>query len=304
MDMAEQEDKRIFNPLKISFSGWKTILLQVKKEIGADNVGIVSAGVAFYMFLAIFPAIMALISIYGLTTDAQHIEQQLSRISAMMPKEAFDILQQRIENFLQTYSDSLGISTIAGLLFSIWSANKGTRSLFKGVDIAYDTINDRGFFKQLMLAFVFTLCGVILIVLSMALIVAFPAMIHKIGLPANTENLISWIRWPVLAAIVIFFLCLVYQFAPARPRPGFRWVIMGAIFSTVVWLIASWGFSFYVSKFGSYGEIYGSVSAVVVMLLWLFITSYIVLLGAEINSEIIDYVEGDPSMDAYYKRRK
>lgn len=304
MDMAEQEEKRIFNPLKISFSGWKTILLQVKKEIGADNVGIVSAGVAFYMFLAIFPAIMALISIYGLTTDAQHIEQQLSRISAMMPKEAFDILQQRIENFLQTYSDSLGISTIAGLLFSIWSANKGTRSLFKGVDIAYDTINDRGFFKQLALAFVFTLCGVILIVLSMALIVAFPAMIHKIGLPASTESLISWIRWPVLAVIVIFFLCLVYQFAPARPRPGFRWVITGAIFSTVVWLVASWGFSFYVSKFGSYGEIYGSISAVVVMLLWLFITSYIVLLGAEINSEIVDYVEGDPEVDAYYKRRK
>ena len=302
--MNKEGSRSIHSPFKIPFSGWKFILLEVKKEIGNDNIGIVSAGVAFYAFRAIFPAIMALISIYGLTTEPQQIEQQLSQISSMMPAEAFDILEKRIENFINTYSRSLGLSTLLGLLFAIWSANKGTKSLFKGVDIAYDTVNDRGFFKQQLLAIVFTICGTILVILSMALIVGFPAMIDNFKLPPNITNLIRWMRWPVLAAIVTFFLCLIYQFAPARPRPKLKWVIIGALFSTIVWLIASWGFSFYVSKFGSYGEIYGSVSAVVIMLLWLFITSFIVLLGAEINSEIVDYVWKDPEDEAPYKIRK
>ncbi|AVR43992.1 YihY/virulence factor BrkB family protein [Christiangramia fulva] len=301
--MKKKGNKRIHNPLKIPFSGWKEILLEVKNEIGADYVGLIS-GVAFYAFLAIFPAIMALISIYGLTTDPHEIEQQLRQISSMMPEEAFQILQRRIENFIQTYSSSLGVSTIIGLIFSIWSANKGTKSLFKGIDIAYDTVNDRGFFRQVLLAFIFTLFGTVLLALSLALIVGFPAMISHLNLPSNIENLISWMRWPVLALIVTFFLCLVYQHAPYRPRPKFRWVVFGALFSTIIWLLASWGFSFYVSHFGSYGEIYGSVSAVVVMLLWLYITSFIIILGAEINSEIVDYVDGDPDREASYKTRK
>lgn len=293
--------KRISNPFKIPFSGWKHIFLEVKNEVGADYVGLVSAGVAFYAFLAIFPAIMALISIYGLATDPHEIEKQLREISSMMPKAAFQILQRRVETFIQTYSDSLGVSTVIGLVFSIWSANKGTKSLFKGVDIAYDTVDDRGFFRQVLLAFIFTIFGTILLALSMALIVGFPAMVGSLQLPDQIENLIDWLRWPVLAIIVTFFLCLVYQHAPARPRPKLKWVIIGAVVSTVFWLLASWGFSFYVSHFASYGEIYGSVSAVVVMLLWLFITSFIVLLGAEINSEIVDFADGNPHHDAPYK---
>ena len=295
--------KKIHNPLKIPLSGWKRIFLEVKDEISADSVSIVSAGVAYYSFLAIFPAIMALISIYGLTTDPQQIERQLSQLSAMMPEEAFHLLHKRIENFIATSGNSLGWSTVIGVGFSIWSANKGTKSLFKGVDIAYDTINDRGFFKELGLSSLFTLCGTILIILSMALIVAFPAFMNQFGLPSQVETLVSWLRWPVLAIIVTFFLCLIYQFAPARKRPKLRWVIIGAGLATIVWLIASWGFSFYVSNFGSYGEIYGSVSAVVILLLWLYITSFIVLLGAELNSEIVDYVQED-GMEAPYKRRK
>ncbi len=302
--MNKEGSRSIHSPFKIPFSGWRIILLEVKKEIGADNIGIVSAGVAFYAFLAIFPAIMALISLYGLTTEPQQIEQQLTQISSMMPAQAFDILEKRIDNFINTYSRSLGLSTILGLLFAIWSANKGTKSLFKGVDIAYDTVNDRGFFKQQLLAFIFTTCGTILIVLSMALIVGFPAMVDHFDLPGRLDSVIGWLRWPVLALIVTFFLCLIYQHAPARPRPGMKWVIVGALFSTIVWLLASWGFSFYVSNFGNYGEIYGSVSAVVVMLLWLFITSFIVLLGAEINSEIVDYVWEDPLDEAPYKIKK
>ena len=290
------------SPHKISLSGWKTIILEVKNEIAADNVGIVSAGVAFYAFLAIFPAIMALISIYGLATDPQQIEQELSKLAVMMPEQAFSLLKQRVEIFLSTSGETLGWGTAIGILFSIWSSNKGTKSLFEGIDIAYDTIESRGFIKKIGMASFFTICGTILLLFSLAFIVLFPAFMHTLGLPEGTENIIEVLRWIVLAVIVTLFLCVIYQFAPARKRPELKWVLTGSIFSTVVWLLASWGFSYYVSNYGNYGEVYGSISAVVVLMLWLYITCFIILLGAEINSEIDDYVHPDSIAD--YKVEK
>lgn len=280
------------SPTKISGSGWKSIGLKVKDQIGEDNVAIVSAGVAFYAFLAVFPAIMALISIYGLAMDPQQIENQISHLSSMMPEQAFGIIEDQIEKFTSTSGETLGWGTAIGILFSLWSANKGIKSLFTGVDIAYNTKNTRGFFKQNALTLLFTFGAIILVILSMVLIVAFPALVDQIGLPSQIEGLISWLRWVVLAIIVVLFLCLVYMYAPARPRPRFKWVLTGAILATFLWLIASWGFSYYVSNFGSYGEIYGSISAVVVLMLWLLITSLIILIGAEVNS-ISEYFARD-----------
>lgn len=276
---------RISSPAKIPFSGWKTVSIGVKEQIASDNVAIVSAGVAFYAFLAIFPAIMALISIYGLAIDPQQIQAQLAQLSSMMPEQAFDILQGRVDNLMETSETSLGWGTAIGVLFSLWSANKGTKSLFTGVDIAYNTANARGFFKQNALSLLFTLGAIVLVILSLALIVAFPALVNTFGLPGSLDTIIGWTRWLVLAIIVIFFLSLVYKYAPTKSQPGIRWVLPGATLATVLWLIASWGFSFYVSNFGNYGEMYGSISAVVVLLLWLFLTSFIILLGAEFNSE-------------------
>lgn len=284
--------KKIESPSKMSFSGWKKVLFRVKDEIGENNVSIVSAGVAFYAFLAVFPALAALVSIYGLATDPQSIQSQLSQISDMMPKQAYDILKDQLQGLTETPGTALGWSMAVGILFSIWSANKGTKSLFTGVDIAYDTENDRGFIKQNALTLAFTFGAIILLIISMALIVAWPALVNQIGLPASVETLISWGRWLLLAVILVWFLGMVYKYAPYKPAPDFRWVLPGALIATFLWLIASWGFSFYVSNFGSYGEMYGSISAVVVMLLWLFLTSFIILLGAEINSEIEKYVKG------------
>ncbi len=288
--MAENiEGRNIESPSGISGSGWKAVGLNVKDEIGENNVSIVSAGVAFYAFLAIFPAIGALVSIYGLAMDPQQIQNQLTQLAGVMPEQAYDILKTQLENLMETSGSALGWSMAIGILFSIWSANKGTKSLFTGVDIAYDTKNDRGFFKQNGLTLLFTFGAIILVILSMALIVAFPAFVDQLGLPSGIQNLIGWGRWILLALIVVFFLGMIYKYAPARPSPDFKWVLPGALLATFLWLIASWGFSFYVSNFGSYGEVYGSISAVVVLLLWLFLTSFIILLGAELNSEVEKY---------------
>lgn len=280
---------RVDRPSEISSSGWKTILLSVKDQIGENNVSIVSAGVAFYAFLAIFPAIGALVSIYGLAMDPQQIQEQLTQLSSVMPQQAYEILKNQLQSLTESSGSALGWSMAIGLLFSIWSANKGTKSLFTGVDIAYDLENNRGFLKQNGLTLLFTFGAIIMVLLSMALIVGFPAFVDQLGLSGTLEAVIRWLRWVVLAVIVVFFVGLVYQYAPDKRTVGFRWVWPGAVLATILWLIASWGFSFYVKNFGSYGEVYGSISAVVVLLLWLFLTSFIILIGAELNSEIEKY---------------
>lgn len=279
----------IKKPADIPFRGWKVIGLQVKDEIGDNNVSIISAGVAFYAFLAVFPAIGALVSIYGLAMDPQSLQGQLERIAQVMPQQAFEIIQAQLEQLVNTSGSALSWSLVIGILLSLWSANKGTKSLFTGLDIAYDTRNSRGFIKQNALTLFYTFLAVLVVIVSIAVIVVFPAIVGYLGLPSNIETLIGYGRWIILAALVIYFLGAVYKYAPAKRTPSFRWVLPGALLATFLWLIASWGFSFYVKNFGSYGEVYGSISAVVVLLLWLFLTSFIILIGAELNSEIEKY---------------
>ncbi|MBZ9629838.1 YihY/virulence factor BrkB family protein [Salegentibacter sp. LM13S] len=291
MSEFDQDRPVISNPSKISFSGWKKIAFIIKDKIDENNLSIVSAGVAFYAFLAIFPAVMALVSIYGLAVTPAQIEYQLNQLGTMLPDEAFGIVEQRLEAFISTSGKALGWGMAIGILFSIWSANKGMKSLFRGIDIAYATRSTRGFIKQNALTLLFTFGAIIQVILSMGLIVAFPAVVGELGLPQNIESLISWLRWPILAIIVGFFLCLIYKYAPERTNPKLRWVIPGALVATILWLIASWGFSFYVSNFGSYGEVYGSIAAVVIMMLWLFISCFTMLLGAQINSATERYAK-------------
>lgn len=274
---------------KISFSEWKSIFIKVKERTDENNVIIISAGVGFFGFLAIFPAIMALISIYGFVMDPQQIEEQVSKISAMMPEQTHKILQYRVENFIKPEGKSLSWGTFLGILLGIWIGNFGTKSLFRGINIAYETESKRGIIKNNGLTLLFTFGAIILIILSAALIVAFPAIIDKIGLPDNIESLIRWLRWLVMGIILVGSIGLIYNFGPKRKRPGFMWVIPGAVLAASLWLLASWAFSFYIRNFWNLGEIYGSISAVIFLMLWLFISTFIVLLGAELNYEIEHY---------------
>lgn len=284
------ESKPITSPTRIPAKGWKTILLGTKDAIADDNVPIVSAGVGFYSFLAIFPALTALISIYGLAFNPQQVQDQLLQLASVMPEQALEILKQQLESLVSTSGGALGWGVAIGILFSLWSAKQGTSSLFTGLDIAYGVKKPRGFLMQNAISLLFTFGAILLVILSMSLIVAFPALVGYLGLPDWLENLISWTRWVLLAFIVISFLSLIYKYAPARrPVPETRWVMPGGILATLLWLLASWGFSFYVSNFGNYGEMYGAISAVVVLMLWLFLTSFIILLGAELNAEIVQY---------------
>ena len=273
-------------PTQIPKKGWKDIALRVKDRLTKDHVSIVSAGIAFYFFLAIFPAIAAALSIYGLVMEPAEVAQQMSQLANVLPEQAHQMISNILEKQSEKSASSLGWSLVLSILISLWSANKGAKAVFEGVNIIYDETDERGFFKLNAVTLLFTIGGIIIGFIAIAMVVAFPALIDKIGLPSTLETIIQLLRWPILALIVMFALAAVYKVAPCRNSPEFKWTSWGAIIATVFWLAGSLLFSLYVNNFGSFDEAYGSFAAVIILMLWFFLTGFIILLGAEINSEM------------------
>ncbi|MCH4821844.1 YihY/virulence factor BrkB family protein [Gramella lutea] len=273
-------------PHQIPLKGWIDIGKRVWHEMKIDHVQIVSAGVGFYFFLSIFPTIVAAISIYSLVLDPEQIREQVSRLNLFMPDQAFGMITDFLRPILEQSKNEIGWSLFISILVSIWSANKGTSALFQGINIAYDEIDTRGIIKKNLLTLLFTLAGLVIGLLSLLIVIFFPLLIENIGLPSQIEDMFTWLRWVILGFILIFTLSVVYKIAPNRRSPRFRWVSWGAIIGTALWLAGSMLFSWYVGNFGSYADLYGSFAAVAILLLWLFLTAFIILIGAEINSEM------------------
>lgn len=273
-------------PTQIPKKGWKDIALRVKDRLTKDHVSIVSAGIAFYFFLAIFPAIAAALSIYGLLMEPAEIEQQIGQLANILPEQAHQMIGNILEKQSEKSQSSLGWSLVLSILISLWSVNKGSKAVFEGVNITYNVKDERDFFKLTAVTLLFTIGGIIIGFIAIAMVVAFPALIDKIGLPSTLETIIQFLRWPILALIVMFALAAVYKVAPNRKRPEFKWISWGAFIATALWLGGSLLFSLYVNNFNRFDETYGSFAAVIILILWFFLTAFIILLGAEINSEM------------------
>lgn len=274
------------DPAQIPYSGWKDIGIRVFKEIGSDNVGILSAGVAFYTFVAIFPAIAALISVYGLVVDPQVVQNQLSQLANVLPSQAGQLIRSQLVEIVSGNSFALSWGLVFSTILSLWAANAGTKALFQGINIAYGEREKRGFLKVNAITLVVTFCGVIVAIVSLFLVAVLPAAIKNLEIPAGVKTVVGWFKWFVLAVMLIFFLAAVYHFAPDRKSPKWSWVSWGSVLAAALWIAGSAAFSFYVANFGSYNATYGSLAAVVILLFWLYLTSYVILLGAEVNSEI------------------
>ncbi|MDG5815291.1 YihY/virulence factor BrkB family protein [Chitinispirillales bacterium ANBcel5] len=273
-------------PRQINLKGWRDILLRVKNQIGEQSLSVIAAGVAFYGFLALFPAVAALISIYGIVITVEQVEQQIRALTEILPEPAQVLIEQQLSQIVAQSPTALGWGMVISILLGLWSANKGTKNLFKGLNIVYEEKKKRGFLKENAVSLLFTLFLIIIMIISMALIVVFPLVLNFLELPGWLHTLTAQLRWLLLAILVLFTLSTIYRFAPVRRSPKWKWVSWGAVFSTIVWLIGSALFSFYVSNFGAFNETYGSLGAVVVLLLWFLLTSFIVLIGGEINSEM------------------
>jgi membrane protein len=272
-------------PTEIPPRGWWQVVRRAFKESSADNVPILAGGVAFFAFLAIFPAIIAAISLYGIFADPETVAAQVRDLSAALPEQARPILADQLQSVASASGGALGFSLVISLLAALWSASSGTGNLLKAINIAYDEDESRGFLKVRGIALALTLGAIVFMLLTLALVAVVPVVLNALPLGPLGTVLAQVLRWVLLVVLVVVALAVTYRVAPDRDLPRFAWVSTGSLVATVLWIIASIAFSLYVNNFGSYNKTYGALAGVVVLMLWLYLTSYIVLLGAEINAE-------------------
>lgn len=280
-------------PRDVPKSGWRDVALRVKDQVREDNLGLVAAGVAFFAFLSLFPALAALVSIYGLIADPADVQQQMQAVGGAMPEEAGGIIQQQLDSVARASGGALGLGFAVSLALALWSANKGTKNLMTALSIAYDEPEDRGFFKLNLTSLAITLGAMLLAIVAIGAVVVLPAALGAVGLGAAAEITIRLLRWPLLAAVILGGLAIVYRYGPNREHAEWRWTTPGSILATALWLVGSIAFSIYVSNFGAYDATYGSLGAVVILLLWFFMSAFVILLGAEVNAELERQTERD-----------
>ena len=286
-------------PQGIPARGWLQILKRAWKESSNDQVPLLAAGVAFYAFLSLFPAMIAAVTVYGLVADPKTVTEQTDRLTDALPNDAASLIGDQLTAITETPQQSLGFGLVIALVLALWSAAGGVGNLVTAINTAYDEEETRGFVKRKALALGLTFGAIIFVVVAIGLVAVAPALLEAFVPSGAAYWLLQVARWVVLVIAVPLVLAVLYRYSPDRDKPQFRWVSAGAVVATVIWLVASLGFSFYVNNFGSYSKTYGALAGVVVLLLWLWITNFIVLLGAEINAEaepktVKDSTEGDP----------
>ena len=285
-------------PTQIPAKGWLQILKRGMAEAKTDQVPLLAAGVAFFSFLSLFPALIALVTLYGLVADPATVADQVGSLTKSLPPDAGKIITTQLTSVPQS---SLGIGLVISLVAALWSASGGVGQLITAVNTAYDEEENRGFVKRKLLALGLTLAAIVFMVVMLSLVAVAPAVLDNLLPSGPVRWLVEIARWLLLVVLVAVALAVVYRVAPARDAPKMSWVSTGAGIATVLWVIASVGFTIYVSNFGSsgYAKTYGALAGVVVLMLWLWITCYAILLGAEINAEseeqtVADTTRGEP----------
>jgi membrane protein len=273
-------------PYHIPLAGWWQIAKRVVAKSGSDNLSVVSAGCAFYALFAIFPALSASISLYGLTANAATVERQFDILQTVLPPQAYEIVIDQIRRIAETSGQTLGWSFVLSLAIALWSANLGTQAMFSALNIAYGEPERRSLLRFYLSAIGYTLIGILGGVAMLFVIVYVPILFDDAGHEEAYERLVTLLRWPVFVVFTLFLLALIYRYGPSRRSPQWQWVTVGSVFAALVWLLASLGFSYYVSNFANYDRMYGSLGAVIILLFWLYISFYIVLLGAQINAQV------------------
>jgi membrane protein len=271
-------------PQEIPAKGWKDIAKRTGKEVKADQVPLLAAGVAFYVLLALFPAIIAGVSIYGLVADPQTVRDQINQLAKTLSPETATLIGQQIQQVTSGAGGALGVATVIGILTALWSASSGMKALITGVNLAYDEPEGRKFVKLRGLSILMTVAAMVLLAVALALIVGFPAV------PDSWPTVLQWaaaiLRFVLLAVLLLAGLAALYRYAPDRDKPKWSWSSPGSVVATVLWVLASVGFSIYVNAFGNYNKTYGALAGVIILMFWLYLTAFVVLVGAELNAEM------------------
>ena len=272
-------------PTSIPREGWKQIVKRAWAESKTDHISLVAGGVAYAWFLALFPALIAAVSIYGLVADPAQVERQVTDLASGLPESAEELLTDQLRGIASGSGGALTFGLLISVLLALWSASGGVAGLMEAINIAYDEQDNRSFVKKRGLALLLTLGAIVFFAIAIGLVAVLPVLLEQLGLGPVATALVQVGRWVGVVLAVIAALAVLYRVAPDRDAPRLRWVSVGSVVATLVWVIASIGFSLYVDNFGSYSRTYGSLAGVAVLMLWFFVTAFIILLGAEINAE-------------------
>ena len=274
------------SPLEFSARDWWIIIKNTWSEIRNDNVGIVAAGVAFFSLLAIFPLITACLSIYGYFADPSQVQGLLENVNGVLPQEAWDILSRQITAVIMAPHGQLGLRIAIGLLIALWSAGAGIRAIMRAMNIAYGERETRNLAAFYAIAASMTLSMILFVWIALAIIIGVPAILHILKLDDAISHFSRALPWVLLISMFGFAAGVLYRFGPSRRPAKKRWVFPGIMLTTLTWLTISFGFSKFVAAFGNYNAIYGSLSAVIILLIWFWLTAYTVIVGAELNAEM------------------
>jgi membrane protein len=303
IDPAHDERSRgryATDPTEIPARGWKDILTRARVEAKEDHASLLAAGVAFYALLALVPALIALITMYSVAADPATIEEQITDALAAAPNEVRDLVATQLQSIQESSAGTATFALLFGIIVALWSASSGVQHLVEAINLAYDERETRGFVRKKALALALTLGAVVFVLVSFGVIAVFPVLLEETGVGAAARWGVEIVRWAVLFGAVLVALAVLYRYAPDRDDPQWSWVSLGAVCAAVLWLAASILFSVYTANFAKYNDTYGSLGAVVVLMLWLYLTALAVILGAEVNAEmerqtVHDTTEGTPA---------
>ncbi|MBY5566095.1 YihY/virulence factor BrkB family protein [Rhizobium leguminosarum] len=273
-------------PEAIPFSGLRDVFWRVFHEVLADRVTLIAAGVTFYLLLALFPAMAALVSLYGLVADPTTISEHLRELAGLMPSGAFDLLADQIKELVDRRDATLGITFFVGLGIALWSTHSGTLAIFDAMNVAYEEDEKRGLVRLNLIGLCFTLCAMLFTVVMVALVGVMPVVLSYLWLDQFKEHMALLMRWPLLLLVVAVAVTSVYRFGPSREPAKLRWMTWGAVLTTIAWVAMSLGFSFYLDHFANYNATYGTLGALIGFLIWIWLSVVILIIGGELNAEL------------------
>jgi membrane protein len=267
---------------------WTDILLRVHKNIGRNRIVVIAAGITFYNLLALFPAIAALVAIYGLFADPAAIATHLQGLSGLLPEGAIDVIRDQMNRIAAQGAGALGFTFIVGLAVSLWSANAAIKAIFDALNLVYHEREKRGLVRLHLVSLAFTAGSILFILFAIAALIVVPVVLGYLGLRGEATMLVNILRWPVLLAVVSTAFGLLYRYGASRSSPQRRWITRGSAFAAVAWLAVSLLFSWYAGNFGTYNRTYGSLGAVIGFMMWIWLSTIVILIGAELDAEVDD----------------
>lgn len=284
--MQPGQGPRSKSPFAIPWAGWKDIFRRTYQRIDDDRLLATAGGVVFFGLLAIFPAVTALVSSYGLFTDPTTISDNLQTLAMMLPAGTFQIVEDQVARVVSNGNTALGAAFLFGLVLAIWSANAGVKSIFDALNVAYEEREKRSFIKLNLMSLTFTVGGIVALLVMVGAVIAFPLALDHLGIAPEAKLIVALARWPLLLVILLGALAILYRFAPSRDAPRWQWLSVGAVTAALLWIAGSSLLSWYLSAFANYNATYGSLGAAIGLMTWMWMSAIVIMFGAELNSEI------------------